>query len=200
MTAEARAEAGRLTQERRERAGAVAKSIPAVTEGEVTVGDVAQIVKGDPSIGAGFGSYVASVGEGLLDQDQFNAAIRGAKAPSDLDGPDLAAYNAIRTKAAETRDRLETERRNKTKATVGTAAAAAGMTPEEVAADLEAQGLPIPEYLRPRAGAAPSRPASSGIVAKSASELATKINALPGLTGAQKEALYNREAAARGWE
>lgn len=200
ITSEARAEAGRVTQERRERAGAVAKSIPAVTEGEVTVGDVAQIVKGDPSIGAGFGNYVASVGEGLLDQDQFNAAIRGANAPSDLDGPDLAAYNAIRTKAAETRERLENERRNKTRATVGTAAAAAGMTREEVAADLEAQGLPIPEYLRPRAGAAPSRPASSGIVAKSASELATKINALPGLTGAQKEALYNREAAARGWE
>jgi hypothetical protein len=199
-TSEARAEAGRVTQERRERAGAVAKSIPAVTEGEVTVGDVAQIVKGDPSIGAGFGNYVASVGEGLLDQDQFNAAIRGANAPSDLDGPDLAAYNAIRTKAAETRERLENERRNKTRATVGTAAAAAGMTREEVAADLEAQGLPIPEYLRPRAGAAPSRPASSGIVAKSASELATKINALPGLTGAQKEALYNREAVARGWE
>jgi len=200
--AEARAEQARVAQERRERAGAAARAIPAVTDTDVSVNEVAQVVKGDPSIGAGFGNYVASVGEGLLDADQFAAAIRGAQPPADLDGPDLAAYNEVKARATEARTRLETERRNRARATVGTAAAAAGMTPEEIAADLEAQGLPIPEWVR-GGGAAPARPAPARaptIQAKSAEELGRKIQAMPGLTSSQKADLYEREAALYGFE
>jgi hypothetical protein len=200
--AEARAEQARVAQERRERAGAAARAIPAVTDTDVSVNEVAQVVKGDPSIGAGFGNYVASVGEGLLDADQFAAAIRGAQPPADLDGPDLAAYNAVRSRATEARTRLETERRNRARATVGTAAAAAGMTPEEIAADLEAQGLPIPEWVR-GGGTAPARPAPARaptIQARSAEELGRKIQAMPGLTSSQKADLYEREAALYGFE
>jgi hypothetical protein len=191
-----------VAQERRERAGAAARAIPAVTDTDVSVNEVAQVVKGDPSIGAGFGNYVASVGEGLLDADQFAAAIRGAQPPADLDGPDLAAYNAVKARATEARTRLETERRNRAKATVGTAAAAAGMTPEEIAADLEAQGLPVPEWVR-GGGTAPARPAPARaptIQARSAEELGRKIQAMPGLTSSQKADLYEREAALYGFE
>jgi hypothetical protein len=204
-----RAAASAAGQENRERFGAVGKAIPAIADAEVDNAEVQRAVLADPMLEPGIGIVDYSVGDGGLTKEQVAAAIRGANPPDDLEAPDRAAYNAVRAKAAEVRSKLEGERRAKTKAVVGTAAASAGMTPEQLAADLEAQGLPVPEYIR-GTGPAPVRPPATPapvapraaiptINASTAEELGRKIEAMR-LTPQEKLDLYNREAAIRGWE
>ena len=69
------------------------------------------------------------------------------------------------------------------------------------------EGFKLPDVAPPMPGPAPARPqapaqsaAQAILSASNSDELCDTIQTMPGVTGPQKEALFKREAALRGWE
>lgn len=211
-------EAQKETAGRTRRVGNLYQEIaPLADPAKVTADDIAAAVMDTGAALPGQkGRFVTSDGA-ELDRDAFEAAMRGLPMPASVDEQDVAAYRRLSDEAKKARDRLTTDREKLRSRRIE--ALALQMEAEGDAdpiTTMEQSGVILPAELKakkartvilPPAAPTPARPqapaqpaARPTVSATNADDLFDKIQNMPGLTGAQKEALYNREAALRGWE
>lgn len=201
---------------RTRRVGSTVQEVATLAEpSQVTAEEVTALVTdAGEAIPSARGRYMLKDGT-ELERNEFEAAVRGLPPPADMPSEMLPAYNAIKDSARVAREKRLADKE-----------ALRARRLEGIAMELEAEGEADPfTYLEQRAGVvlpasvkaktrtpaatapvpvrpqAPAQPAARPTIpATSADDLFDKIQTMPGLTGAQKEALYNREAALRGWE
>ena len=156
------------------------------------------------------------VGPVPLMRGVYQSAVNGLDAPPAVQNSPMMfdAYNKVKAQAATARQKL-----------AGDAAFARGKQLEGLAFKLQARGVAdpvavlrqmgaeipegfkLPDVAPPMPGPAPARPqapaqsaAQAILSASNSDELFDTIQTMPGVTGPQKEALFKREAALRGWE
>ena len=156
------------------------------------------------------------VGPVPLMRGVYQSAVNGLDAPPAVQNSPmmLDAYNKVKAQAATARQKL-----------AGDAAFTRGKQLEGLAFKLKARGVAdpvaalrqmgaeipegfaLPDVAPPMPGPTPARPqapaqpaARPTVSASNSDELFDTIQTMPGLTGPQKEALFKREAALRGWE
>lgn len=200
---------------RTRRVGSTVQEVATLAEpSQVTAEEVTALVTdAGEAIPSARGRYMLKDGT-ELERNEFESAVRGLPPPADMPSEMLPAYNAIKDSARVAREKRLADKE-----------ALRARRLEGIAMELEAEGEADPlTYLEQRAGVvlpaslkaktrtpaasapapvrlqAPAQPAARPTIqATSPEDLANKIEAMQ-MTPAQKEALYNQEAALRGWE
>lgn len=200
---------------RTRRVGSTVQEVATLAEpSQVTADEVtALVMDSGVAIPGSRGRFVVDDGS-ELERNEFESAVRGLPPPADMDPSMMSAYRKVADSARVAREKRLADKE-----------ALRARRLEGIAMELEAEGEADPlTYLEQRAGVvlpaslkaktrtpaasapapvrlqAPAQPAARPTIqATSPEDLANKIEAMQ-MTPAQKEALYNQEAALRGWE
>lgn len=201
---------------RTRRVGSTVQEVATLAEpSQVTADEVtALVMDSGVAIPGSRGRFVVDDGS-ELERNEFEAAVRGLPPPADMDPSMMSAYRKVADSARVAREKrladkealrarrlegiaMELEAEGEADPLTYLEQRAGVVLPASVKAKTRTPAAPAPAPVRPQA--APQPAARPTIPATSADDLFDKIQNMPGLTGAQKEALYNREAALRGWE
>lgn len=201
---------------RTRRVGSTVQEVATLAEpSQVTADEVtALVMDSGVAIPGSRGRFVVDDGS-ELERNEFEAAVRGLPPPADMDPSMMSAYRKVADSARVAREKrladkealrarrlegiaMELEAEGEADPFTYLEQRAGVVLPASVKAKTRTPAATAPVPVRPQAAAQPA--ARPTIPATSADDLFDKIQTMPGLTGAQKEALYNREAALRGWE
>ena len=204
------------TAGRTRRVGSTVQEVATLAEpSTVTADEVTSLVMDSGvAIPAARGKFMVDDGS-ELERNEFEAAVRGLPPPADMAPESAAAYRKVADAAKTAKDKrladkealrarrlegiaMELEAEGEADPFAYLENRAGVVLPASVKAKARTPSMPAPAPARPQAPAQPA--ARPTVSASNADDLFDKIQTMPGLTGPQKEALYNRESALRGWE